>query len=676
MSILNEDLMKTNLDIPDGEIKIDGKVNPVYADAINVHNKKKKDIEKILKDKQPELKKPFLGTKGTTTIMPKTKDLKKLKLAEDMFKSVRESMADAPEAYEGIFRVVDNMEHIINYISELSEEELTYEDMKQSYDVLDDAMTEFSGYLEELKSANGTKSIKEAMNWTKGEEEYEIDSTLASAPIGSIIFIKNSYGGKNRTLKYEKISTDKWDNLNKFNHRTGSPESDKSLKDKYIDGATWKLEKSVDESISMSRNGSLKEATAVKSRKETKDIWDDIYAELVGVKSVEASRRRLDRTPSERYPADWRENGPRVGMSRYEDALVVKADTLEDLDFGKEVAETYGVEWRVKEHTSMYADSKYELLIYPFKPVLSESLVESVDNEVYSAVAKYYDYGAPSDFIEVIADLVDRALLNKREGHDVDEAVMDAIDSGLIYHKDIWTIKSGYEDSILSDEAYEQLRNDLYSIVDSFEDEEIEEGLTSAQRYNRKMDKIFQDKKDRDADMINFIKANSDVSDEEIKKAQDDDKVGLLLKNKGLHDKYWAKNESLNESYIKVDIIECGEDTYRVVSGGFNPSAEALVTVEDEHGERTRIHIGDVIEFYTWYDKNGNVIHEPSEDSLDEAVCNYVDTYNGATIYECEGKYSANVHGKSISGKSIEDIKAKIDKSDKEYRDHFNHIDD
>lgn len=577
MSLLNEDLMKTNLDIPEGEIKIDGAVNPVYADAINVHNKKKKEIEKTLKDKKPELKKPFLGTKGNTTIIPKTKDMKKLKLAEDMFRPVRESMVDAPEAYEGIFRVIDNMEHIINYISELSDEELCYEDMQQSYNVLDDAMIEFSGYLEELRRAERAK--KE----------------------------------------------------------------------------------------------SLEEATAVMDRKSTKpikDIWDDIYAELVGVKSIEASRRRLDRTPSQRYPADYRNEGPRVGMSRYEDALVVKADELSQLDFGKEVAETYGVEWRVKEHTSMYADSKYELLIYPFKPVISESLVESVDNEVYSAVAKYYDYGAPSNFIEVIADLVDRALLNKKEGYDVDDAVMDAIDSGLIYHKDIWTIKSGYEDSILSDEAYEQLRNDLYSIVDSFEDEEIDEGLTRAQRHNRNMDRIFQDKKDRDTRMSKFLKDNSDITDDELKKVQDDDKVGLELKNRGLHDRYWneveGKNESLKESYTKVDTIECGADTYRVVGGGFN-TRDALVSVEDNEGNTKRLSSGDVVEFYTWYDKEGNVIHEPSDDNLDEAVCNYIENYDGFMIYECDGKYSTSIQDvtnpkiNTLSGNSVEELKKKID---------------
>lgn len=446
-SFLNEELMGTNLDIPEGEIKLDGKVNPVYADAINVHNKKKKEREKILKDKKDELKKPFLGTKGATTVMPKTKDMKKLKLSESLF--------------------------------------------------TDEAV---------------------------------------------------------------------------------------------MDRKSWELQ----------------------DKRNNKDVWSDIYNELVDMKDLETPHRRMGK--QNRYKGSWEFANPvRVGASR-DGGIVVKAESISDLDFAKEVAETYGVEWRMKEHTSRYADSKYELIIYPDRQVITESLTESVNNEIYGEVAKLYDYGAPSDFVEVIADLVDRAMMNKEEGYDTDEAIHDAIDSGLIYHKDIWTVKSGYEDSYLSDETYEKLFHDIYLVVDSLASEDVDEGLTSAQRYNRKMDKIFNDKKNRDADMVKFIKANSDVSDEEIKKAQDDDKVGLLLKNKGLHDKYWNKNESLNESYVEVDTIECGEDTYRIVGGGFNPTADALVSVEDEDGKRTRMHIGDVIEFYTWYDKKGNVVHEPSND--------------------------------------------------------------
>ena len=526
-SFLNEDLMGTNLDIPEGEIKLDGKVNPVYADAINVHNKKKKEREKNLKDKKDELKKPFLGTKGNTTVMPKTKDMKKLKLSEDMFKSVREHMDDAPEAYDNIFRVIGNMEHIINYISELDEEELTYEDMKQSYDVLDDAMAEFEDYLFEIK---------------EGER----------------------------------------------------------------------------------RNGTLKEDTAVMDRKawelqdkrNNKDMWSDIYNELVGMKGIEAPHRRLK--TNDRYKASWGDNPDesdaiRVGAS-WDGGIVVKAEEMSALDFAKEVAETYGVEWRMKEHTSRYADAKFELFIYPDRQVVTESLNEATESDIYSAVAKHFEYGAPSATMEVMVDLVDRALGNKEEGYDTDEAVADALDSGLIYHKDLWAIKEYYEDSDLADETYEKLYNDLYYLVELFPSEELDEGLTSAQRYNRKMDKIFNYKKETDNKMMDFLKSNSDLSDEEIKKAYDDDNLGGVIKDLGLHDKFWSKNESLKESYTEVDTIECGGDTYRVVGGGFNPTADALISVEDEDGKRTRMHIGDVIEFYTWYDKKGNVIHEPSDD--------------------------------------------------------------
>lgn len=390
-SLLNEEIMKTNLDIPEGEIKIEGKANPVYADAINVHNKKKKEREKILKDKKDELKKPFLGTKGTTTIMPKTKEMKKLKLAEDMFRNVREHMNDAPEAYDNIFRVVGNMEHIINYISDLSEEELTYEDMKQSFDVLDDSMREFEDYLFEIK---------------EGER----------------------------------------------------------------------------------RNGTLKEATAVMDRKSwelqdkrnNKDVWSDIYNELVDMKDLETPHRHLKKPPKQRYSGAWDESGVRVAPSRTDDAIVVYADEESQLDHAKEVADAYGVEFTVREHTSRYAQARFEMKIYPTRPIMSESLVESVDNDIYSAVAKYFDYGASSEFTEVIADLVDRALMNKDEDYDTEEAVHDAIDSGLIYHKDIWTVKAGYEDSTLNDETYESLFHDIYSIVDSLTSEDVDESLNEA----------------------------------------------------------------------------------------------------------------------------------------------------------------------------------------------------
>lgn len=79
------------------------------------------------------------------------------------------------------------------------------------------------------------------------------------------------------------------------------------------------------------------------------------------------------------------------------------------------------------------------------------------------------------------------------------------------------------------------------------------------------------------------------------------------------------ENKQINESYVEVDTIQAGEDIYRIIGGGFN-SNDALVSVEDDEGNTKRLSTGDVIEFYTWYDKEGNVIHEPSDDELEESI--------------------------------------------------------
>lgn len=475
-SRLNEDLMGTNLDLTEGEIKIEGKVDPVYADAINVHNKKKKETEKIMNDKKKETEKAIKDATSKVMNVPKTAELKKLKLSESVFKSVREHYEDAPDTYQNIFRIVDNMEHIINYINELSDEEMTYEDMQQSYDVLEGELSDFSDCLFELRASERRKG----------------------------------------TLKEDAA---------------------------VLDRKGWELQ----------------------DKRNNKDIWSDIYNELVGMKGIEAPHRRLK--TNDRYKASWGDNPDesdaiRVGASR-DGGIVVKADDITSLDFAKEVAETYGVEWRVKEHTSRYADSRYELIIYPFNSV-SESLAEckafgrkankkdlkeSANGEIYSKVVKYFEYGAPGETVDTVCDIVDRAISNIEEGYDIDEAVFDALDNGLIYHKDNWAIKHYYEDSELLDGTYESLYNDVYSIVSDLADnDDVDEGLTSAQRYNRKMDKIFNYKKETDNKMMDFLKSNSDLSDEEIKKAYDDDNLGGVLRDLGLHDKFWSKNESLKKA--------------------------------------------------------------------------------------------------------------------------------
>lgn len=514
-SKLNEELMATNLDIPDGEIKIEGKANPVYADAINVHNKKKKEVEKTLKDKKPELKKPFLGTKGNTTIMPKTPEMKKLKLSEEMFKGIREHMADAPEAYEGIFRVIDNMEHIINYISDLTEEELNYKNLKQSYDILEEAMDEFQEYLGELK-----------------------------------------------------------------------PTVRESKKRRPVKESTAVLDRPRDKAI------------ALQDKRNNKDIWSDIYNELCGdIKDLEAPHRKLKRPPTQRYDSYT------VAPSHRDDSIRVNANEESELDFAKEVADTYGVEYRIIEHTSRFAPHKYEMRIYPGKSVVRESIDKKYIKPLKDKVNFCY---SKEDLEDQGADLTG---FSQRD-------IKRILDGGVT-DSDIEKMFGGY--SFVDDD---------FGIVDK---RKAPHRKSNTQRRNDRMFKMFDD----------------------------------------------AKNRGLKESYTEVDTIECGEEVYRVVGGGFN-TRDALVSVEDESGNRKRLSSGDVIEFYTWYDRKGNVVHEPHDfdESLNEAQCNYVDTYNGATIYECEGKYSADVpdyngkysHSKRVVADSVEELKKKIDDADRQYR--------
>ena len=63
--------------------------------------------------------------------------------------------------------------------------------------------------------------------------------------------------------------------------------------------------------------------------------------------------------------------------------------------------------------------------------------------------------------------------------------------------------------------------------------------------------------------------------------------------------------------------------------------------------------------------------------SIDESTCNYVDKYNNIVIYKCDGRYIATaINGKSVSGKSIDDVKSQLDKIDAEYTKHFRDLDE
>ena len=134
----------------------------------------------------------------------------------------------------------------------------------------------------------------------------------------------------------------------------------------------------------------------------------------------------------------------------------------------------------------------------------------------------------------------------------------------------------------------------------------------------------------QDADVFDSLEAAEDRADDVLSSIFEDEVfiVGL--------DPYTPHNltgfikkiirDSINESksikesttgdYVEVAYICDGLTNFHVYGGGFKTS-DALVAVEDEKGKRLRLTMGDVCEFYTWYDAKGNVIHEPTYYSED-----------------------------------------------------------
>lgn len=100
----------------------------------------------------------------------------------------------------------------------------------------------------------------------------------------------------------------------------------------------------------------------------------------------------------------------------------------------------------------------------------SKSIEESIESDIYSAVGKHFNHSVNSEFADLITDLVDRAL--SEEGEDIADNIMTAIDEGLIYNKDIWTIKEFYEEAALNDSTFENLFDDIHSIISAIKDDE------------------------------------------------------------------------------------------------------------------------------------------------------------------------------------------------------------
>lgn len=86
--------------------------------------------------------------------------------------------------------------------------------------------------------------------------------------------------------------------------------------------------------------------------------------------------------------------------------------------------------------------------------------------DIYKAVAKHFNYHGSDAFFDVVEDLVDRVDIEDWKDDDYD-AIWQAIDEGLIYTKDQWTILEYYcsPTDANFDEAIEELASDMGSIL-------------------------------------------------------------------------------------------------------------------------------------------------------------------------------------------------------------------
>ena len=79
---------------------------------------------------------------------------------------------------------------------------------------------------------------------------------------------------------------------------------------------------------------------------------------------------------------------------------------------------------------------------------------------------------------DVVDDLVERAQEIVDKGGNIQEAVAEAIDQGLIWHDDIIALLQRYgtiSDKTITDSYYEQLFDDVYSNIQEPEEDDEEE---------------------------------------------------------------------------------------------------------------------------------------------------------------------------------------------------------
>lgn len=166
----------------------------------------------------------------------------------------------------------------------------------------------------------------------------------------------------------------------------------------------------------------------------------------------------------------------------------------------------------------------------------------------------------------IIDDLVDRGKYYVDEGHDVDDAVSNAIDEGLIYSADILALAQHYgtlpDDSDLINDYYEQLFDDVYSELSHYaKEKQEEEQVELLVQYAGDDEASFEDYYDSVEDAVDYAESMDDIVHYQVV-----DSEGNIVAEDDWEDRDF--DESLKEdNTINIDKVEVNQPNVKVGKG-------------------------------------------------------------------------------------------------------------
>lgn len=180
---------------------------------------------------------------------------------------------------------------------------------------------------------------------------------------------------------------------------------------------------------------------------------------------------------------------------------------------------------------------------------------------------------------DVINDLVDRAKLWLEDGHTIEDAVIGAIDDGLIYSRDIWDLAEHYgviDDIELIDKYYDYLYEDIYN---KLAEVDLEECYTTKKKKKPSKNTIkesYENELERLEKAIGDIWSIEDIGDQYEIETSSDAGEDLI--------EYLDKKDIVDSAYHLWDDFDEDEHVETLLqakAGGFQGVPSARILVQD-----------------------------------------------------------------------------------------------